>query len=254
MRIALAVPQIEDEPEINLAAMVAMATEASKVGAEFIMFSEAAVTGLRNTGVPNYDLALGQPIPGPASKLLAQTAQKQAIWIAFGLFEHDDGLLYDTALLIDSSGEIHLRYRRIDPRWHHYHSKPAPRAIYAQGKDIPVVQTPLGQTVFLICGDLFNETCQLDLPKHNVNWLLVPMARCFYENKLSPEEWEQKERDVYAEKAKQFGVNMLLVNQLGDYEPDCPYFGGALVINHKGIILDEYPIQQSGMLITEINV
>ena len=74
--------------------------------------------------------------------------------IGLELLERDGGCLYDTAVLLDHAGEIALHYRRIQPQWHGRHADPA---VYRQGSELPVAQTPFGVLVFLLCGDLFDD-------------------------------------------------------------------------------------------------
>lgn len=253
MRIALAVPRVLPDWRANLETIRAMSAAAGQARAQLIVFSEAAVTGFRNTGDPWADLALGQPVPGPASTLLARTARDHRLWVAVGLFERDQHTLYDAALLFAPDGSIRLHYRRIDPHWHHWHSRPGPTLPYAQGTQMPVASTPWGTCAFLLCGDLFNKRCQALLAALKPAWLLFPMARGFDTEVFSVAQWQAQERYYYLEEARKAGVTMLLVNQLtSDMEPDFCYFGGALVVSKDGTILAEHPLEQAGLLVADL--
>ncbi len=136
MRVALAIPQIvPDQQSANLAAMQRMIQTAAEQSVELIVFSEAALTGLTNTGDPEHDLALGQLVPGPATNRIGQLAWTKHMWVGFGLFERDHDELYDSAVLVDPEGNIRLTYRRIDPHWHHWHSRPCSNMIYQPGTE-----------------------------------------------------------------------------------------------------------------------
>ena len=68
MKVALGVPQVRRNRQDNLSGLMQMTEDAADVNAEMIVFSEAAITGFVNTGDPDYDLSLGQSIPGVASE------------------------------------------------------------------------------------------------------------------------------------------------------------------------------------------
>ena len=251
MKVALGVPQVKLNRQDTLSGLMQMTEDAANVNAEMVVFSEAAITGLVNTGNPDYDLSLGQSIPGAASEALCQLAARCRIWLATGLFERNEDRLYDTAILIGPDGVIRMRYRRIDPRWHHWHNRPCPFPIYAQGDEVPIASTPIGTAAFLLCGDLFNNTCLSRVKALNPDWLLFPMARSFDEDVADMAMWHRQEKYLYAGRAREAGVNMMLVNQLTDDEMG-GYFGGALFVSKSGDILVEYPLKEEGMLLIDI--
>jgi predicted amidohydrolase len=108
---------------------------------------------------------------------------------------------------------------------------------------------PFGRCAFLLCGDLFNETCLTMLT--DVDWLMVPMARCFDSDVNDVAQWYAEERHYYARQAAKAGINMLLVNQPTQCA-DSDYFGGATVFTRTGDIIAEYPLQQPGMLVVDL--
>lgn len=251
MKVALGIPQVKSNREDTLSGLMKMTEDAADADAEMIVFSEAATTGLVNTGNPDYDLSLGQSIPGPASEALCRLASKCRMWLATGLFERSEDRLYDTAILIGPDSVIRMRYRRIDPRWHHWHNRPCPSPIYAQGGELPIATTPIGTAAFLLCGDLFNDACFSRVKALNVDWLLFPMARGFDEDVADKAMWHRHEKYLYAGRAREAGVNMMLVNQLADDETG-GHFGGALSVSKSGDILAEYPLKEEGMLLIDI--
>lgn len=250
--MALGIPEVQADWQANVATMAGLSRDAAAAQARLILFSEAAITGFINTGEPAFDRTLGQPIPGPATVALAQIAIQHQIWIGFGLFETAHHLLYDAAVLLAPNGTVVLHYRRIDPHWHHWWNRPASFVLYAQGTTLPYVKTPLGQCAFMLCGDLFNIGCHQQLATLPVDWLLFPMARGFDTEVSNAAQWQEQERDIYIQQAKAAGVNMLLVNQLTALQTDRHFFGGALAARQDGVILDEWPMRQPGMLIVDI--
>ena len=115
MPAALVVHRVGDDRAYNQNALVRAAGQAADAGAELVLFSETALTGLVNTGDPAHDLPLGEPIPGPATETLGRIAGARGIWIGVGLFEREGDTLYDSAVLFDAEGAIAMKYRRISP-------------------------------------------------------------------------------------------------------------------------------------------
>ena len=60
--------------------------------------------------------ARAQPLPGPAEARMRQAAWAAGVWLVPGtLYEKAGGLVYNTAPVIDPSGEVVARYRKIYP-------------------------------------------------------------------------------------------------------------------------------------------
>jgi len=252
MRIALAIPTLTPRIDVNIQTICAMAAQAARDGAALILFSEAAITGFINIGDPGYDMTLGQPIPGPATTLLSQAVHASQIWLGVGLFERNDAQLYDTYIVIAPSGAIETTYRRIDKHWHHWHSRPAPTRTYAEGTTITSSLLPIGRTTFLLCGDLFNDTGLDQVKQLQPEWWVVPVARGFDSDVFTKEQWYTRDRYFYIQRAQEANVQLLLVNQFAYWDPAYTYFGGAMAVTKDGVILNEYPLEQEGMLYIDI--
>ena len=155
MRIALAVNRVSQDAAENLRAIVSGVKEASVAGASLVMFPEAALTGLINDGDPAHDLPLGVAIPGKETALIGMAAKAHSIYVALGLFEREGDSLFDSAILIDSNGQIAMKYRRISVGWRDLAWSPL---VYKEGSTLDPVVTPYGCMAFLICGDLFDDS------------------------------------------------------------------------------------------------
>lgn len=104
------------------------------------------------------ELACGS-IPGPMTSPLQAVAKERGIFIAGNLFERDErwpGRFFNTCFLIDDSGDVILRYRRINTAmW------PSPHdfmddyfAEYGVEGTFPVVDTKLGRLALIACGEI----------------------------------------------------------------------------------------------------
>ncbi len=220
MKAALCIHRIADHLGQNLATVLEMSARAAGAGADLVLFAEAALSGLFITDDPAHDLPLGQAVPGPGADRLAAAARDHRIWLVLGILERAADQLYDAALLFAPDGRIVLHYRRIRPHWHSRHADPA---VYCQGSELGVAETPFGQCAFLICGDLFGDALIQQVRAQHVDLLLVPIARDFDEDVPDLAPWHRHEKYAYAQRALLASVPMLLTNYLADY----PGYGGA---------------------------
>ncbi|MDP1631686.1 MAG: carbon-nitrogen hydrolase family protein [Caulobacter sp.] len=61
-------------------------------------------------------IADAQPLPGPAEARMCEAARAAGVWLVPGsLFEQADGRVYNTAPVIDPTGKVVARYRKIYP-------------------------------------------------------------------------------------------------------------------------------------------
>lgn len=99
-------------------------------------------------------------IPGDITAPIQAVAKSRGIYVAGNIFETDPkwpGRFFNSCFLIDDSGEVILRYRRINTAmW------PSPHDfmddyVGALGEEgvFPVVDTPLGRLAVLACGEIF---------------------------------------------------------------------------------------------------
>jgi len=248
-RFAMVVDWTRPSISENLAVVTNWAVRAADAEAHLVLFPEAALTGLVNNDDPTHDLPLCCCIPGDETASIRAAAQRLGIYIGLGMLEREGAVIYDSAVLIDPSGEIVLVYRRIQPCWHGREADPH---FYRQGSDIPMAQTPFGSLAFLLCGDLFDDQIVDRLRNLAPDYLLFPFARTFGGACLSQADWAQAEEGVYAARAARCGCTTLMVNGLMPPQYcDGPSFGGAMVVSPDGQVLARLPLREPGMLLWE---
>jgi len=99
-------------------------------------------------------------------KRLRELAARHKIYIVFGLTENRGGKFYNTALIVDSSGNIAGRYSKTHLQNHDLR--------YAPGDDLPVFDTPWGKIGIVICADRrWPETARV-LRLKGARILLIP--------------------------------------------------------------------------------
>ena len=142
--------------------------EAAEQGVELIVFPEtflpyypyfsfvepAVLMGRSHLAL--YEQAV--TVPGPATDAIAAAARQHSMHVLLGINERDGGSLYNTQLLIDSSGEIVLKRRKITPTYHE-------RMVWGQGdgSGLKVVETELGRIGSLACWEHYNPLARFSL-------------------------------------------------------------------------------------------
>ncbi len=250
-KVALVVPRITADPNLNLATIEQMATEATSSGAGLVLFPEAVLTGLINNDDPVHDTLLAQAIPGPATERLGALCKRLGIWLGFGMLERDETKLYDSAVLLEPDACIGIVYRRIQPQWHGMNADPA---VYRQGVEVPTATTPLGKMAFLLCGDLFDDAIVSRVRSLDLDWMLFPFARSFADGTADQARWDKDELPRYAERVGMTRTPAFMVNYLADDSlPDDHSFGGAFVISANGEVLASHPLGDDGILIVAMD-
>ena len=213
MRVALIVNRVTANREHNLQEVLTGISKAAAIGAELVMFPEAALTGLVNNDRPARDLGFGVATSDPEVRAMAMMAQKSRIVLAVGLLERDRNRLFDAAALFVPEPPQQSIYRRITPGWH---GRRAATRVYGAGQEVKAVPTRLGTFAFLICGDLFDDTLVAKVRALAPDWLLVPMWRCFKDGSRDQRRWDQEELPTYIEQVRRIGSTTLIVNGLSD--------------------------------------
>jgi N-carbamoylputrescine amidase len=141
-------------------------TEADEQNAQLACFPETCLLGWVNPEARE----LAHSIPGPTTDRLGVLARKHGLMIAIGLAELENGHLYDTAVLIDSNGEILLRHRKVNILT----ELMAPP--YTPGKDasLSVADTRFGRIGLLICADTFKDELVQEMATAKPDLVVVP--------------------------------------------------------------------------------
>ncbi len=249
MKAALVVHRVVQNVAANLSTVLRGIREAGAAGADLVLFAEAALTGLANNDCPSHDLPLGTEVPGQRTAQLAAAASAHAVWLGLGLLEREGRQLYDTALLFAPTGQLALRYRRMQPQWHGAHADPS---VYRQGTELLAAQTALGTCAFLICGDLFDDRIVDRFRALEADWLLYPLSRCFSDSAVDQQRWEEEELPDYIERVQRAGATALMVNYLAETDLLGGAFGGAWVVSPDGTVLASLPLGEEGMLLVDL--
>lgn len=247
MKLALCVNHISDSLSDNLNSIKNYIHEASSSGAECIVFSEAALSGLINNDDPVHDQALSISLAA-ANQDLFECCRENKIDIVFGFFEKCGNSIFDSVVYFEYQNRISHIYRRITSGWHGAGEE---SEIYRQGTEIKVFDTKIGQISFLICGDMFDDKLVGAVRINDSEIVIVPFARCFPDDIEPESEWNSKEKYFYTEQIKKIGKETVLVNYISGYGLG-DYFGGAMFVGKYGNIKAEMPAFEKGILYVDI--
>jgi 5-aminopentanamidase len=135
------------ESDANRGAALAAATVAVAHGATIVVLPELSASGyvFRDKAEAR---ALAEPADGPTAAGWARLARQRGVTIVGGICElGDDGLLYNSALLVDPAG-LRVCYRKV-------HLWDAEKLVFTPGSGPPpVVETSGALLAVLICYDL----------------------------------------------------------------------------------------------------
>jgi len=157
---------IDSDREGNFRRIEYALEQAAAQHAQIAVFPESSILGWENPDAHK----MATPIPGTDSNRIASLARKYGLMIAIGLDEKDGDHLYDSAILVDRSGTLRWKHRKINV---------LPELMtppYSQGRpeDIGVVETEFGRIAVLICADTFSDAFVDRMKTLKPDLMLVP--------------------------------------------------------------------------------
>jgi len=157
---------IDGDREGNFRRIEYALEQAEAKKADIAIFPESSILGWENPDAHR----TADPIPGRDSDRIAALARQHHVMIAIGLDEKDGDKLYDSAILVDKTGKLLWKHRKINV---------LPELMtppYSQGKpeDIGVVDTEFGRIAVLICADTFSDSFVNRMKELKPDLMLVP--------------------------------------------------------------------------------
>jgi len=200
-------------PQKNLKLWCEQIDAAGKMGLDIVCLGEAILA----VGTPATMKDRAQPIPGPISEVLAEAAKRNKIWVVAGLTELDGDIVYNTAVLLDRSGEIAGKYRKVH----------LPRQEWKQGvrpgNEYPVFETEFGKVAIQICYDWFFPEAAEIFALHGAEIIFAPT----WGNTLPDKGGRVDGESTFRVRARDNGVYMV----------PSVYSGNSMVIDPMGRIL-----------------
>lgn len=199
--------------------------------ADIATFPESVILGWEN---PDAHL-LATPIPGVDSNRVAALARKYGLMIAIGLDEKAGDRLYDSAILVDKTGKLLWKHRKLnvlaelmDPP-------------YSEGalEGIGAIDTEYGRIGMMICADTFVDANAERVAELKPDLMLIPYGWAAEVNK-----WPQHEKDLerlLVRRAKMWkcpviGTDLVGVMTHGPWK-GWTYGGASVVVDGSGKVL-----------------
>jgi predicted amidohydrolase len=199
--------------------------------ADIATFPESSILGWENPDAHS----MATPIPGADSDRIAALARKCGMMIAIGLDEKDGDRLYDSAILVEKTGKILWKHRKLNV---------LPELMdppYSVGEQdgIGVVDAEFGRIGVIICADTFVEKYAQKVASLQPDLMLVP-----YGWAAKVEEWPEHEKELeklVASRAKMWKCPTVGTDLVGEMThgpwKGRTYGGASVVADASGKVL-----------------
>jgi predicted amidohydrolase len=219
------------ESQRNLERAVLAIEEASKKKCDIILLPEVFDLGWTHPSAKKE----AEPIPGKRSEILFSAAKKNKIYVCAGLTEKLHGKVYNSAVFIDSRGEMILKYQKINLVGFE-------TEFYSPGQALNVIDTEFGKIGVNICADNYHDSLFIGqtLAKMGAELILSPSSWTVdYYVSEDKDPYKKKWLDPYSRLASE---NLVIAGTTcvgylvgGPYEGK-KSIGCSLVVGPKGII------------------
>ena len=236
-------------------------TDLAKRGAQLIVLQELHNTlyFCQTEDVDLFDLA--ETIPGPSTKLYCELAKKLGVVIVASLFEkRAPGLYHNTAVVIESNGEIAGTYRKMhipdDPAYYEkFYFTPGDMGFHP-------IQTSVGKLGVLVCWDQWYPEAARLMAMQGAEMLIYPTAIGYADNDTPEEQQRQRMawQTVMRGHAVANGLPVIAVNRVG-FEPDpsgqtagIQFWGTSFVVGPQGEIVYEASTDDEESIVVEMDM
>jgi predicted amidohydrolase len=113
-----------------------------------------------------------EAIPGPTTDYFGQLAKTHVVHIVLSLYERDQHLVYNTAVLVGPNGQLIGKYRKVCLPHAEVENGVAP------GADYPVFETTFGKVGLMVCYDGFFPEVARELANRGAEVIAWPVWGC----------------------------------------------------------------------------
>ena len=222
---------IDGDREGNFRRIEYALEQARAADADIAAFPESIILGWENPDAHR----MAAPIPGADSDRIAAMARKYGLMISIGLDEKLGDRLFDSAILVDRTGKILWKHRKLNVLA--YLMDPP----YSEGDidGVGVVETEFGRIGLVICADTFQDPVAKRVEALVPDLMLVP-----YGWAAPMDQWPEHARqleDLVKKRAAQWKCPVVgtdLVGQMthGPWKGQT-YGGASVVMDARGKVL-----------------
>ncbi|MCL5948859.1 MAG: carbon-nitrogen hydrolase [Candidatus Bathyarchaeota archaeon] len=253
--VTIGLIQMSDSENIteNMEKTAEKIEEAAKKGAQIICLQEL----YRTRYFPqqkNLDVqGLAETIPGESTKLFSELAKKHKVVIIAPLFERgQNGKFYNSAVVINSNGEIMGTYRKAHiPYDPYFYEKDY---FEAGDSNYKVFETNFARIGVLICYDQwFPEPARINALK-GAEIIFYPTAIGYVKGYTSEDgDWHDAWKTVQRAHAIANGIHVAAVNRVGE-EGELEFWGGSFVCDSFGKVVAEASTTKEEVLIATVDL
>lgn len=238
---------IDSDREGNFRRIEYALADAKAQGAQIATFPESTILGWENPEAHR----LAHAIPGADSSRIQDLAKKFDLMIAIGLDEKDGDRLYDSAILVERTGKLLWKHRKINV---------LPELMnppYARGRpeDIDVIETEFGRIAFLICADTFSDAHFERIKRLKPDFMIVPYG---WAAKL--QEWPEHAKElekIVSKRAKELdcdvvGTDLVGVMSAGPWK-GYTYGGASVAISSAGEVITKLRDRDTEVKLVEVH-
>jgi N-carbamoylputrescine amidase len=241
IRIAIVICQAQvGQIQDNLDKVESFTKTAGKEGAGIICFPEMNITGYTNHHAATH---IAQPVPGPVSEKLLETAAANNMLILAGMAEKaEDGNIYASHLIVKPEGDIEL-YRKL-------HIAPPEREHYTPGDDIPIHRFRGIRFGVQLCFDAHFPELSTQMALKGAEILFMPHAS---PRGTAIEKHNSWMRHLTA-RAYDNSVFVVACNQTGPNGKGLVFPGNAVVISPTGRVIAKSLSSRENIMFTDLSV
>jgi len=246
-------------PASNLEKTLALAEQAARNGAQIICTQELFRSQYFCQSEDHANFALAEEIPGPSTAAFQALAKKYGVVIVASLFEkRAAGLYHNTAVIIDSDGQLLGIYRKMhipdDPLFYEkFYFTPGDTGFRAW-------RTKLGKIGVLICWDQWYPEAARLTALQGADILFYPTAIGWHPSEKAHygttqhSAWETIQRGH----AVANGCYVAAVNRIGHETPiggdGLEFWGQSFVAGTSGQILAKASVDREEVLLHEVDL
>ena len=227
--------------------------EAAKKGVQIVCLQELYRTRYFPQQENQNVQALAETIPGESTKLFSELAKKHKIVIIAPLFEKaKNGKFYNSAVVVDSNGEIMDTYRKAHiPQDPYFYEKDY---FEAGDSDYKVFETSFARIGVLICYDQwFPEPARINALK-GAEIIFYPTAIGYVKGYTSEDgDWHDAWKTVQRAHAIANGIHVAAVNRVGE-EGELEFWGGSFVCDSFGKVIAEASTTKDEVVVAQIDL
>jgi predicted amidohydrolase len=124
---------------------------------------------INHVGVSGSLDSVAEPVPGPTTERLGELARRHSTYIAFSVVEREGADLFNAGILLDRSGKIAGKYRKVQLPFEELSAGVAP------GDSFPVFTTDFGKVGIMICHDASFVEPARELALNGAELILLPI-------------------------------------------------------------------------------